>query len=270
MLFKSCFGGLRLSSNVIQRCRTVRGSARGCEIQMVWFYSGTNGSGKSIHAAKDIYNRMRRKNHNSVISTFDISKEKIKGCRGKFTKINIYDLSPEFLSNYAFENHVLEGNPDDVEGQTLVIIDEAQRIFNPRDYDAKGRRAWLDWLPEHRKYGYTFIIISPFDKMIDKQIRSLFEYEVIHRKANNFGFIGFLLSLFRLKVFFAITYWYGVKTKCGLESVFALKKYTSIYNTLQRFGKEKTSVNVAADGGAESPVGGPATDATLTEEVILL
>lgn len=230
---------------------------------MVWFYSGTNGSGKSLHVAKDIYNRLRRINrHNNVIATFDIATDKIKKCKGKFTLKSIYDLNPKYLIDYAFEHHELDGRPDDVKGQTLLIIDEAQRIFNPRDYDQKGRRAWLDWLPEHRKYGFTIIMISPYDKMIDKQIRALFEYEVVHRKANNFGFIGFLLSLFHIKLFFAITYWYGIKAKCGVENITTSKKYTSIYNTLQRFGKEKPPTPVAAAGGAESPVGGPATAAT--------
>lgn len=229
---------------------------------MIWFYSGTNGSGKSLHVAKDIYKRLRRKGqHNRVIATFDIDTDAIKGYQGHFTKVSIYDLCPKMLIDYALKNHELNGRPDKVEGQTLVVIDEAQRIFNPRDYDKNGRREWLDWLPEHRKYGYTMIMISPYDKMIDKQIRALFEYEVKHRKANNFGFIGALLSIFRINLFFAITYWYGVKQKCGVEQFSTNKKYTAIYNTFQRFGKEGDPLAGATAGGAASPVGGPATGA---------
>ena len=230
---------------------------------MIWFYSGTNGSGKSMHVAREIYKRLQRRNaHSGVIATFDIATENIKHCRGNFTKVNIYKLTPAFLTQYALKNHVLDGRPDQVEGQTLLVIDEAQRIFNPRDYDKNGRREWLDWLPEHRKYGYNIILISPYDKMIDKQIRALFEYEVKHRKANNFGFIGLLLSLFRVPVFFAISYWYGVKTKCGVETFIASRKYGNIYNTFQRFGQDGDPLAVSAAGGAASPVGGPATAET--------
>lgn len=222
---------------------------------MIWFYSGTNGSGKSMHTAKDIYDRMRRKNHNGVIATFDIAVDKIKNCKGKFTSINIYSLTPQMLIDYALDNHVLDGTPEEVEGQTLVVIDEAQRIFNPRDYSAKDRRAWLDWFPEHRKWGYTFILISPYDKMIDKQIRALFEFEVKHRKANNFGAIGFFFTLLHVKLFFAIIYWYGVKEKTGVEHFTVKKKYSSIYNTFQRFERKQlngvASQASASDGGAE-------------------
>lgn len=226
---------------------------------MIWFYSGTNGSGKSLHVAKDIYRRLCRRGHNRVIATFDINIEAIKRFRGDFQQVDIYKLNPAMLTRYALENHVLDGRPDQVEGQTLLVIDEAQRIFNPRDYDKNGRREWLDWLPEHRKYGFNIILISPYDKMIDKQIRALFEYEVVHRKANNFGFIGVLLSLFRLPLFFAITYWYGIKVKCGVEQFVCARKYTRIYNTFQRFGAQGDPLSAVARGGAASPVGGPAT-----------
>ena len=242
---------------------------------MIWFYSGTNGSGKSLHVAKDIYKRLRRSdsrngyNHNQVIATFDIATNAIKNFCGHFTQVPIYDLTPAMLTKYALQHHKLDGNPNLVEGQTMVVIDEAQRIFNPRDYDKNGRREWLDWLPEHRKYGFNIIMISPYDKMIDKQIRALFEYEVKHRKANNFGFIGLLLSLFHMPVFFAINYWYGVKTKNGVETFLASRKYTRIYNTFQRFGHDGDPLAARTADGAAAPVRGPVpgrTDSANTEE----
>jgi zona occludens toxin len=215
---------------------------------MIWFYSGTNGSGKSLHVAKDIYNRLRRGGRKgNVIATFPVSMKKQKG---KFTYCNIYDLTPKYLTDYAMKNHEFTGNPDKDEGQTLLVIDEAQRIFNPRDYDAKSRRGWLDWFPEHRKEGFNIIIISPFDKMIDKQIRALFEYEVVHRKVNNFGFIGGILSLLHIKWFWAIHYWYGAKQKMGVERFTSRRKYTSIYSSMKK-------ADAVPEIGAAAPVGGP-------------
>lgn len=225
---------------------------------MIWMYTGTNGSGKSVHAARDIYSRLRRRKHNRVIATFDINTDSIKGMKGDVTYINIYKITPEWLIEYALEHHVLDGPVNEVEGQTIVIIDEAQRIFNSRDYNANDRRAWLDWFPEHRKWGFNFILITPHDKMIDKQIRALVEYEVRHRKANNFGFIGFVITLFGKQCFFCITYWYSVKVKCEVEVVFGRDRYYKLYNTFQRFNKEGDPAAARA-GGAASPVGGPTT-----------
>jgi len=236
--------------------------------RMIYVYTGTNGSGKSLHVAKDIYGRLSRGGRKGgVISSFKVMTQNIKKMKGKYTYCNIYDMQPEFFTEYAKNNHTFTGNPDKDEGQTLIVIDEAQRIFNPRDYDQRGRRAWLDWFPEHRKEGFTIIIITPFDKMIDKQIRSLFEYEVVHRKANNFGFIGVMLSLIGIKMFFAITYWYGIRQKCGTETVKAKKRYTRIYESMAKADKHSQE-SVSADGGAESPVGGPATALEVTEENI--
>lgn len=234
---------------------------------MIWFYSGTNGSGKSLHVARDIYTRLRRRGHNKVICTFDVNVKAVKRCRGEVLQVPIYKLSPRMLTQYALKHHRLSGRPDQVEGQTLVVIDEAQRIFNPRDYDKNDRRAWLDWLPEHRKYGFNIILISPYDKMIDKQIRALFEYEVKHRKANNYGFIGFLLSVFHLPVFFAVTYWYGLRARCGSEAFLCLRRYTRIYDTFQRFGVGGDPLLAAGAGGAAAPVRGPATPAARVEQL---
>ena len=35
---------------------------------------------------------------------------------------------------------------------------------------------------QHRKLGYRVILIAQFDRMLDRQIRSVLEYEYIHRK----------------------------------------------------------------------------------------
>jgi hypothetical protein len=78
-------------------------------------------------------------------------------------------------------------------------------------------------------------MIAPFDKMVDKQIRSLFEYEVVHRKANNFGIFGGILTLLRIKWFWAISYWYGARQKDGIERFLFSKKYARIYNTFAMF-----------------------------------
>ena len=68
--------------------------------------------------------------------------------------------------------------------------------------------------------------------MLDRQIRSLVEDEVKHRKLNNYGFGGMFLTLFSFgrTWFIAIDYWYGGnKLKLG-HSVFPYRKrYSNLY-----------------------------------------
>ena len=78
----------------------------------------------------------------------------------------------------------------------------------------------LNFFPhQHRKLGYDFIVIAQDDRMIDRQIRSLFEYNYIHRKINNFK-IGAILPI---PTFIVVKYWYGMQEKLESE-MFIYKK----------------------------------------------
>ena len=74
--------------------------------------------------------------------------------------------------------------------------------------------------------------------MIDRQIRSLIEYEVIHRKVKNFGFWGGLLNLLAFGgLFIAVTNWYPLKERVGIDFFKARKKYFRLYDTYATFNK---------------------------------
>jgi zona occludens toxin (predicted ATPase) len=96
---------------------------------MIKLYTGTPGSGKSFHVARDIILHLRWKRN--IISTVDIDINRIdkNGKRkiGDFKYIPIYELTPNYLYKYAKLNHK-KGK----EGQTWIIIDECQLIFNSR------------------------------------------------------------------------------------------------------------------------------------------
>ena len=98
--------------------------------------------------------------------------------------------------------------------QTLIIIDEAQLIFNSRDWNGKNgdRMQWIKFFSQHRKYGYNIILIAQFDRMIDRQIRSLVEYEVAHMKMSNF------FKFLPFTSFMAVMRWYGQKMKVGHDN----------------------------------------------------
>lgn len=204
---------------------------------MIYFYSGTPGSGKSLHVARDIYIRLNKnKKYPNVIANFAINEKMIKNKKSKFIYRDNFDLTVEFLLSYAFENHKLG-----VENQTLVVVDECSVIWNSRSWmkDA-DRMEWLKFFVQHRKLGYNFILISQTDRQIDRQIRSLFEYEVKHRKVNNFK-IGQLLPI---STFAAVTYWYGLNERLGVEFFTYRKKWSKFYDSYGTFELDTELVNL--------------------------
>ena len=194
---------------------------------MIYFYSGTPGSGKSLHVAKDIYNRLFKRKK-PVIANFDINHNlyNSKRKKGDFLYLDNSDLTPEYLINYSIDKKFYG-----VEGSCLVVIDECQILFNPRSWNDKYRINWVNFFTQHRKYGYDFILISQFDRLVDRQIRSLFEYEIKHRKVNNFkgG------ELIPFSTFVAVSKWYGVNEKIGQEFFIYKSKYGKMYDTFKNF-----------------------------------
>ena len=145
---------------------------------MISLYSGTPGSGKSLNGAAKV--RAWLKWYGPVIGTFHINKECLfKNCKYEYTYVNIYDLKPQFLVEFARKNRPKKKNP---EGSFLLIIDEAQRIFNSRAWNSNDRNDWITFFAEHRHLGFDIILISQNDRMLDRQIRALIEYNMIHRK----------------------------------------------------------------------------------------
>lgn len=200
---------------------------------MILFYSGTPGSGKSFHAAKDILHRFKL--GGGLICNFPVSV--ISGVRPKKElRVSYWDnseITPLRLTSYATKYHTLG-----IEGQTLLIIDEAQILWNSRDSLNKSRADWIKFFSQHRKLGFDVIMIAQADRMIDRQIRGLIETEVKHRKLNNYGFGGMMLSLFTggCTWFVAIDYWYGGnKTKLD-QSVFPYRKsVAAVYDSYLLF-----------------------------------
>ena len=98
---------------------------------MISLYSGTPGSGKSLHLARTVRDSL--KFNCPVIGTFHINNEMLwKNSPYPYTYINIYDLTPRFLLDYYENNkrYIKRG----VENSFLVCIDECQRIFNSRTW----------------------------------------------------------------------------------------------------------------------------------------
>lgn len=199
-------------------------------------YSGTPGSGKSLHSAKDIIDWFRK--GKPVITNFEVDLSPYP--KALHTCVEDQDLTPEYLAEYSrnfFGDRKVTKKDEDT---ILLVIDECQLIFNSREYQKKDRKTWIKFFTLHRKFGYHVILIAQMDKMLDKQIRGVIEYEFIHRKLSNYGKAGKLITLFLLgDLFTAVQMWYPLKLKVGTQMFRAKKKYYSLYDSYATFGDPK-------------------------------
>ena len=195
---------------------------------MISLYSGTPGSGKSLHCARTIINWSRL--GYPVVGNFTVDLSKYK--RADFTYCPNDQMTPDYLVKLSQEK--VGSKPK--EGSILLVIDECQLLFNAREWQQSGRAQWLSFFTQHRKLGYDIILIAQFDRMVDRQIRSLIEHEFIHRKMSNFGWQGKIMSLlFGGNTFIAVKMWYPLHERLGAEIFHARKWMYSVYDTYAAF-----------------------------------
>ena len=155
------------------------------------------------------------------------------------------------LYGFAQQFHERNARGQIIEGQTLLVLDECQDLFNPRSWNRKDRLQWCSFFREHRKYGYEVYLISQDDSVIDKQIRHILQYEYLHRCVNNYKLTGRLMGLLSGgKLFVYVKRMYGVKSKdAKVKSQFfsGQQKYYEFYDSYKTFGQESAAATAAAD-----------------------
>lgn len=227
---------------------------------MISLFSGTPGSGKSFHAVKQIRKKLmsNKKYKDKVISNFNLRINNALYTEKFFYKDNS-EITIDFLMEYAFKYHQVG-----IEGQTLVVIDEAQILFNSRDWgtNSKKRMDWIKFFSQHRHFGFDFILIAQFDRMLDRQIRCLIEYDVSHHKLNNW------LIILPVTAFVAVTKWYGQRIVLDREVIFYSKKIANLYNSYMIFdNKDKPEISGApSQGEATEEQGSPAGEQMSSNE----
>lgn len=202
---------------------------------MIYLYTGTPGSGKSLDLARIIY--YRSKNH-PIYSNFPVAlKDKQKQSNYHFMQDD--DLTPSNLIKISQDYFKGKRVKEDT---IYLLIDEAQLYFNSRDWSSKDRKDWVRFFSGHRHYGYIVILSCQIDTMIDKQIRALVEIQVIHRKLNNYGLRGFFLRvlLFSPTLFVRVVLYYQQKMRLSGNFFRYHRKYACIYDTFstQFFDKQ--------------------------------
>lgn len=198
---------------------------------MIYLFTGTPGSGKSLHVAEMVYYKVKWKH--PVLCNFEVNKGLFKDSRS-FRYVPNESLTPEYLTEYARDYFKLQPFR---EGQITLVIDECQTIFQSRDWRAADRNDWVTWFTQHRKLGYNVYLVCQYHEMIDKQIRTLVEYEVSHRKVNNVGMFGRVVNVLMVghPLVCAVTKWYGQKMRLGSDWFVGRKKFYRLYDTLKVF-----------------------------------
>src|SRR5690625_4653746 len=216
-------------------------------------YTGFVGSGKSFCATKIACNIVdARLGKGYVIANFPIKpKKKLlhrfrKKEEDKYHSLNrwIYKDNDSLTVEYLIDESMKRGW-NKKESSCLLIFDEASIPFNARSYQRKDRMDWIRFLTQSRKFGYDVIFITQDARMLDKQIRALCEYEVVHKKLNNMPLLKWL-SLFRITVFAQVSYWNGTNarfTKGQLKLVKYSKNVADRYDTLKLFDLEMSDEN---------------------------
>lgn len=202
---------------------------------MIELFSGTPGSGKSYNALRQVLNYLGSGRY--VISNFAIKfteKQKKKCYHERFYYMSNDEITINNLIEFALDHSMIDKHQ---ENQCLVVIDEAGGRFNCRDFANSDRAEWIDFFSQHRKAGFTFILVAQNDRMIDRQIRGLIEVEYKHRCVNRFGPFWML----PFKFFVSVEYWYPVKQRVGSNFFFLNKKIANQYDHMKMFTGFKIS-----------------------------
>lgn len=201
---------------------------------MITAFTGVPGGGKSLHAAQEIKDAIEKKGI-PVIANFDVNrpllgKSLLKRKKlGEFISMMNTDITPEWLINYSKEHYSTEKFS---ENGILLVIDEAQLMFNARTWNDRQRGDWVYFFTNSRHFGFRVILICQFLEMLDKQIRSVIEVEVKHRNMANFGLAGRIISLFvGGKLFVCVTYYTGLQQRIGVQYVLGRRHLYKFYDS---------------------------------------
>lgn len=220
---------------------------------MIQLYSGTPGSGKSLHAAHSIRDDLHYGKYvistmfvdvdmcfyngfqSFVFNSFGKKPKKIHHDKraDNFYYIDIADITPEYLYEFAARHHVFGK-----EHQTIVYLDECVAIFSPTVIgdNPKLWNRWEDFFRKHRHLGFDVVLIPQAAKLISRKVIEYAEFEIRHFNRKHHGNFGFFLSLFIGGLFSYSVNWRGVKSHPLEQGWFTYKPiYGQMYNSYSMF-----------------------------------
>lgn len=152
-------------------------------------FEGTPGSGKTYDAVKKISDNLRlgRTIYTNIDGMDDPDCKKVlKSISG----LDDYQFATKF--HILTKEQCYHFWDDDIcEKGSLIVIDEAHKWFNSRNWKSKENQAFSDWCSTHRHYGFDVILITQRIEKIDSQARSCVEWTSRYKKIN---FLGNLMN----------------------------------------------------------------------------
>ena len=192
---------------------------------MLALFSGTPGSGKSVHATKLALDYLAKGRH--VLLNYELD-------RSKIPNPELYEYIPNgLLSVDDLKRRAATYQAGGVvEDSVLLVIDEAASVFNSRSWQQADRADWLKFFTQSRKMGYMVVLVAQFDRMLDKQLRELLQYDFVHHKVSNYGLMGWAFgSLLGGKLHVYKQVYYPTGDTIGSKYFFVKKKVYEIYDS---------------------------------------
>ena len=150
---------------------------------MIIGYVGTPGSGKTYEAVKTILSNLKK---GTIVYTNIEGLEK-PICREMIKNVcGLSDLAMERQLK-IFEPDQLDNFWNHIEPESMVVIDEVQKVFSSREWQSDKNKHFGFWASTHRHYGFDVILITQNPERVDSAVRGLFEWTYLFRKVNFFG-----------------------------------------------------------------------------------
>jgi len=159
---------------------------------MITYVTGTLGAGKTFQSVRII---IRHLTSGGIVVT-NIEIDRIKLAHVMETRGGVYFEQDQLIvfdpeQNPNWQTSIPWGS---IEGDVLVVMDEAQLFYNARDWaiTAARSRELLSFLTQSRKAGVDVLWITQDGGNVDKQFRVLAEWElaIISTKHLPLGWLG--------------------------------------------------------------------------------
>lgn len=153
---------------------------------MIIFYEGTPGSGKSYDAVRKILDNLRL--GRTVYTNLDgLEVDKCREHIKTYCDLDDYELGRRLIHMSPAETQTFWriAKPG-----TLIVVDEAQKYFNSRNWQSKENNEFASWASTHRHHGYDLVLITQNVERVDTAVRTLAEWVYRYKKLSMFGSMG--------------------------------------------------------------------------------
>lgn len=142
------------------------------------------------------------------------------------------------------------------EGSGMLILDEAQLIFNSRKWEKNTD--WIEFFTQHRKLGWNVILIAHTIEMIDSQIRPLAEYESRFRNMQKLHIPVFGIPMSPFPLFLVIKRYAGLGAGASIihsRDLFPLPLWAAkLYDSLLVFSADAWGLDTEPHHCGPAPV----------------